>query len=149
VCIYEFKKFIPWSTRIATLSAIALVVLFLVPGGDYLCGFPAAYLTIYLGLLNPSKVWFLKRADYSYGIYLYGFAIQQTVAQFGPWARHWYINLPISLVAACMFAALSWHLVEKPALSLKKYLPALEESWVRFRALVWRPKSPKSENAVT
>jgi hypothetical protein len=35
------------------------------------------YVTVYLGLINFKRFSFVKGADYSYGIYLYGFAVQQ------------------------------------------------------------------------
>jgi peptidoglycan/LPS O-acetylase OafA/YrhL len=126
------KDIVPWSGRLAIISALTLFLLFEIPGGDYLCAIPAAYLTVYIGLLNPRKIWFLRGADYSYGIYLYGFVVQQTVEQFG-WARHWWLNMPLSLAGAAMFAALSWHLVEKPALKLRRFLPPIEQAISRLR----------------
>jgi peptidoglycan/LPS O-acetylase OafA/YrhL len=62
--------------------------------------------------------------DYSYGIYIYAFPVQQTVASIWP-------SLPLSqyvgLVGVCTLAlaAASWHWVEKPALSFK---PTKEKS---------------------
>jgi peptidoglycan/LPS O-acetylase OafA/YrhL len=61
------------------------------------------------------------------GIYLYGFVIQQSVARMGSWTHHWYVNLPLSLLAAIVFAGLFWDLIERPSLKLKNRLPALEE----------------------
>jgi len=56
--------------------------------------------------------------DYSYGLYLYGFPIQQLVAwrlpELGPWPL-----LLVSLPLAFVLAAASWHCVEKPALARK------------------------------
>jgi peptidoglycan/LPS O-acetylase OafA/YrhL len=81
--------------------------------------------------------------DYSYGLFLYGFVIQQVIAQMGPWAHHWYINLILSLPIAAAFAAFSWHAIEKPALQLRQLLPAIEglvESLVN-RLVFWRKKA--------
>ena len=47
---------------------------------------PVAYATVCLGLMNPSRK-MLRGADYSYGIYLYGFAVQQTVMHYLPMAQ--------------------------------------------------------------
>jgi peptidoglycan/LPS O-acetylase OafA/YrhL len=59
--------------------------------------------------------------DYSYGIYIYAYAVQQTLVwRFGPMAVFpafllaWGLTMP--------FAILSWHFVEKPALALKDQL---------------------------
>jgi peptidoglycan/LPS O-acetylase OafA/YrhL len=140
VLIYRFKDVIPWSGRLAAISTLVLISALLIPGGDYFCAPPTAYVTIYLGLMNPRKIFLLKGADYSYGLYLYGAVIQQSVAQLGPWALHWYVNLPISLAIASLFAAFSWHLVEKPALKLKAFLPVVERLFSRLPRLKAKPE---------
>ena len=59
-----------------------------------------------------------KYGDYSYGLYLYGFPIQQLVAylqpELGP-LRSLCLSFPLTLA----FAIGSWHFVEKPMLRLK------------------------------
>jgi peptidoglycan/LPS O-acetylase OafA/YrhL len=56
--------------------------------------------------------------DYSYGLYLYGYPVQQLVAmwqpQWGPWQ-----SLAASLPLTLLLAIASWHAIEKPALRLK------------------------------
>ncbi|MHA6204691.1 acyltransferase family protein [Dyella soli] len=56
--------------------------------------------------------------DYSYGVYLWGFPIQQAVAHQWPGMSS-PANALISWPMACLLAMFSWHVVEKPALSLK------------------------------
>jgi peptidoglycan/LPS O-acetylase OafA/YrhL len=63
-----------------------------------------------------------KYGDFSYGIYLYGFLIQQTIMYFtqghiSP-AKFIFLSLLLSFICAIF----SWNCVEKPALSLKKFL---------------------------
>jgi peptidoglycan/LPS O-acetylase OafA/YrhL len=61
--------------------------------------------------------------DYSYGTYIYAFPIQQLLsmmAQETGWG--WLSVLAMSLVCTVIAAALSWHYIEKPALSLKARL---------------------------
>ena len=58
--------------------------------------------------------------DYSYGIYIYAFPIQQIVSQLGMRAGwSWEAVLLVSTLVTLAAAALSWHLVEKPGLALK------------------------------
>ncbi|QTN99310.1 acyltransferase [Brucella sp. 458] len=57
--------------------------------------------------------------DYSYGIYLYGWIVQQLVHYYLPEMRA-YAVFVISLPLATVCAALSWFLVEKPCLALKR-----------------------------
>lgn len=65
-----------------------------------------------LGELNAPRL----PADLSYGLYIYSFPLQQMLAESGE------LNLMTSLAAALPCAALSWFLVEKPALRLKSRL---------------------------
>jgi peptidoglycan/LPS O-acetylase OafA/YrhL len=64
---------------------------------------------------------FGKYGDFSYGIYLYGFIIQQMVVYFNITSSPiilFLISYPVAIVAG----VLSWHLIEKKALSYKKWL---------------------------
>jgi peptidoglycan/LPS O-acetylase OafA/YrhL len=59
--------------------------------------------------------------DYSYGVYILAFPIQQAISHWIAPASGWAmfaIAMPITLA----LAALSWHLIEAPALTLKKYI---------------------------
>lgn len=66
----------------------------------------------------PSLDWAKTMPDFSYGVYIYAFPIQQVFAYFFP---HWSAlqNSLASLPATLVPAILSWYLVEKPALRLK------------------------------
>jgi peptidoglycan/LPS O-acetylase OafA/YrhL len=126
VALYQYRDRVPWRTDLFLLSGLTAIACLSFRHGDYFVPIPVAYATVYMGLLNPRKIWILKMGDYSYGIYLYGFVIQQAVASFGQWTHHWFVNLPISLSIAVIFAGLSWNIVERPALKLKRLLPFLE-----------------------
>jgi len=57
--------------------------------------------------------------DFSYGLYLYGFLVQQCVNDLTGNTLSAIQNAAISLPIALVLAYISWHLVEKPMLSLK------------------------------
>lgn len=59
-----------------------------------------------------------KYGDYSYGLYLYGFPIQQLVAQWQPELEPLQ-SLLLSFPLTLAFAIASWHWVEKPMLRFK------------------------------
>lgn len=61
---------------------------------------------------------FSPRGDYSYGIYIYAFPIQQLVMHFFP-SSSLFVATIFSIVLTMVFAIASWHLVEEPALRLK------------------------------
>lgn len=70
---------------------------------------------------------FNRFGDYSYGIYLWGFPIQQTVAALAPNLPS-LVNALFGFFGALTLAIASWHAIEKPALRLKGVSTALS-SW--------------------
>jgi len=134
VAIFRFKNVIPWNRWLALASLVLMIIAFRLPGGVYFAGFPTAYLTVWVGLLNPRKIWLIKGADYSYGLYLYGFVIQQAIASLLSWSHQWYWNLLLAVPGTALFAALSWTFVEKPALRVREMLPSLERSTAQATA---------------
>lgn len=61
--------------------------------------------------------------DYSYGIYIYAFPVQQfMVWALGPMTPLANMALSFPLVLGC--AVLSWHFIESPALRLRQRVPA-------------------------
>jgi peptidoglycan/LPS O-acetylase OafA/YrhL len=131
VAVYLYRENLPWSFPLFRAAAALSVALFYLPMGDWFVPLPVAYVTAYLGLQSPAKLGVLKGADYSYGLFLYGYPIQQAVATV-PALREWYWNLLIALPAAALFAALSWTFVEKPALGWRKQVKVMEEAWLRL-----------------
>ena len=126
--MYLRRHSIPYSPVLFSVC-VALVVVsgFLLPESTFSV-MPAwsalaipvyAYITVFLGATPIPKLPFFSRGDYSYGIYLYGFPIQQAlVAGLG-------IREPLLLFAATvapvtLLAVFSWHIVEKPTLKFRK-----------------------------
>jgi peptidoglycan/LPS O-acetylase OafA/YrhL len=60
-----------------------------------------------------------NRPDYSYGIYIYAYPVQQVISESFP-ALHPLAKASIAFLVVLVPAILSWHFVEKPCLSLKK-----------------------------
>lgn len=127
VTLFRFRDRVAWSGWLAAASAVVAVALMLSPGGDSLVPVPLAYLTVYLGLLDPPRVRLLFSGDYSYGLFLYGFPIQQAIASSGAWARHWYVGLAVAFPLTAAIAAASWWRIEKPVLRHKAALLWIED----------------------
>ncbi len=108
--------------------ALGLSIFFLwsTPFGEYLGIYTLGYVVAYLGTANPRKIGILQGADYSYGIFLYGFSIQQAFIAMYPTAE-WYTNIIVCVPVSALVAGLSWHYVEKPALGLKNIVFKAEE----------------------
>jgi hypothetical protein len=96
------------------------------PDGMRFAALPIAYFTVYLGLLNPLRNVILS-GDCSYGIYLYGFPVQQAIVQLLPTHREWYWNLVIALPVVIATAVLSWWMVEKPCLARRSIIKVAED----------------------
>lgn len=66
---------------------------------------------------------FNRLGDYSYGVYIYGFLVQQLLVNAFPGIGTGPL-MAASIVATLVCGAASWHLVEKPALSKKAWVSA-------------------------
>jgi peptidoglycan/LPS O-acetylase OafA/YrhL len=78
------------------------------------------YLVFYLAYIPAGKIRsFNKLGDYSYGIYIYAFPIQQMVAALIPNCGI-YQMISLSFLGTIIMAYLSWHLIEERALKLKR-----------------------------
>lgn len=130
ISIHCYRNRIPWNLGVfLAVLATAAAAAFLRQNGLLVAC--AAYLTVYIGLCNPRRNVVIRGADFSYGIYLYGYVIQQALYQLLPAARHWYGNAILSLMVAACFAAFSWYCVEKPALGLRARVKQLEDAYLR------------------
>lgn len=89
------------------------------------------YVLLYLAYVPAGPVRRYNAAgDYSYGIYIYAFPIQQALAAVVPGIG----VAALMLCAACvslLLAAASWHLIEEPALALKGRLMERKSRRVR------------------
>lgn len=57
--------------------------------------------------------------DYSYGVYIMAYPIQQTLVFFNPAISSWLLFI-LTMLVCLPLAAASWHVIEKPALRLKR-----------------------------
>lgn len=78
-----------------------------------------AYITAYAGVSDMPRLPLLSKGDYSYGIYLYGFPVQQAVHAAVPRSSA-FLQFAVALVAISLLAAFSWHAIEKPILTLRR-----------------------------
>jgi hypothetical protein len=83
----------------------------------------------------PRLPWFQGMSDYSYGVYIYGWPAAQVVKMLIPTCTP-LLNAALALPAALVLGALSWHLVEKPALSLKRFVPRITLAGTLTRMVV-------------
>ena len=119
-----YSKVIPFDNRLGILCGVVLLAT-LRYGGFSTVGLAAgAYFVMYLAARLPKQLqWIGAKNDYSYGIYIYGFLVQQTIAYFGWYKLGYAPFVAIALIITFGFAWVSWHLVEKHAMALKNAGP--------------------------
>ena len=127
VVLYFFRDAIRLSVAACLIATAVAMLMLTTEISSYFVGAPAAYVTVYLGLLNPRKVGPIFRGDYSYGLYLYSYPIQQAIASVMGDHRSWYASFFGAMLLAGLCAAFSWHCVEKPVLGHRKTLIGLTD----------------------
>lgn len=156
-CFLAGVGFYLWRDKVPFNRTAFLLALTLCAAGmttrctDALIVGPAAYVACYLGLMNPRRSWIVSSGDYSYGMYLYGVVVQQSVAALGPPVQHWYLNILISLPIAFGVAFVSWHLVEKHALRLRTQVERIEAAVLSRISIAafWRKSAERIELGAT
>lgn len=105
------------------LFLIALVILvFSIKDGFYPLAAPICitYVVLYLACKLPFQE-FGRYGDFSYGLFLYGFQIQQILAALGANQLGFLTYVFMSISITLPIAVLSYYLVEKPCLKLKGF----------------------------
>ncbi|MFA5965301.1 MAG: acyltransferase [Sphingomonas sp.] len=122
VAAYRFRDSIVLSWPMLAALSAAMVVANVATQSALLLPIWLAYAVLFVSYYPPLVVerW-CDGPDYSYGIYIYAYAVQQTLVwRFGPmpvmphFLLAWGLTMPLAM--------LSWHFVEKPALGLKSRL---------------------------
>jgi peptidoglycan/LPS O-acetylase OafA/YrhL len=120
--IYLWREHVPLS--LGGLAVGTLLAVLLGPTPLYKAAlFLVTAWGIFVLALHPAltRSGFEPTADLSYGVYLYGWPVQQTLYALFP-ALSAAILLAPALVLTLLVAMLSWYGVEKPALDLKRRL---------------------------
>jgi peptidoglycan/LPS O-acetylase OafA/YrhL len=133
--VYLFADSIPDSPVIALLSAGLFIYGVSMPdryGTNVLFGPALVYLVLWLGI-HLKLTRFGHRNDLSFGVYIYGFAVQELLAVWGVdrWGFVPYVGL--SIVMSLALAVASWEFVESRSLRLKHWSPKLTPRTPSFR----------------
>jgi peptidoglycan/LPS O-acetylase OafA/YrhL len=98
----------------AGLAALALALTMMWSGGAQFSALPLSYAAIAIGLQPMPRL----KADWSYGVYISAFPMQQWLSN-ESWGRIWWVNAGLGALWAMTYAAASWRFIEEPALRLK------------------------------
>lgn len=117
-CLYQWRATLRISLPALLCLGVALFVLARTPVYPPLLFLSTAYAALWLALGPLAAKPFDPAADLSYGIYLYGWPVQQTLHALWPSATGPALLAP-ALALTVPVAALSWYAIERPALALK------------------------------
>ncbi len=118
--IYLYRYILPYTGKLV-LAAVGIIIAATLIGRLPLvlpvCG---AYVLFYVAFSNRIKLHkFANNGDFSYGMYLYAFPLQQLlVSRFQPLFNAYTLSVA-SLCVSMVAAVGSWHLVERPFLRRK------------------------------
>jgi peptidoglycan/LPS O-acetylase OafA/YrhL len=145
-CLAVYSRSVPFDDRLGILSLLVLLVS-LRTGGFAIVGLPAgAYLVLYLGARIGGRARLVgAKNDYSYGVYVWGFLVEQCLAFAGVWRWGYAAFTIIALAISLGFAWLSWHGVEKHAMALKDWGPG--RGWHHWYDRVRSLRAPRRDPA--
>ncbi|MEI9805551.1 MAG: hypothetical protein WDN48_15560 [Pseudolabrys sp.] len=119
---YLFRGYIPKSLTIFVVSLATIVVSFMFGGAYWALLFCGTYIVLFVSLSLAGNVkLFGRRVDLSYGVYLYGWPIQQMLLFYSGMKLSPIPLFGCSILLSCLAAWISWSLVERPCLTLVRH----------------------------
>lgn len=119
VLAHALKDRIPTSTPLAALAAVLVVA-----AGfssemvlNTFTAVPLTYLLLHVGATWRTSI--AAKEDVSFGLYIYGYPVQQVLGMLGLGVAPVWVFAIISLALTFPLALASWRLVEKPAMRLR------------------------------
>jgi len=119
--LYRFRDLIPARWSLVAVSIVIVLAASLLPNYRVLAAIPLAYAIIVSGALIHNQRLRLK-TDFSYGVYIYAFPVQQLLVICGLAFLNPFAFAIVATIITLPLAALSWYLIEKPAISMKSRL---------------------------
>jgi len=137
-----FGDKIPLDDRVAVGAIIVAGATYAFGGwlvfGQYLF----CYFLFWVGIRATRLQNWEKHGDFSYGIYIFAWPVMQFAAYFGLQNAGWLAYHLVIVVVLHLMAFCSWHLIEKPAMTLKNWTPA-PVAWLLRK---WEPLSLRAKS---
>jgi peptidoglycan/LPS O-acetylase OafA/YrhL len=120
--VYVWRDVVPLNVSLLIVLVLATIVFGQIEASDplfrMLLTITLAYGAFLIGYHPLLRFRAYNRlGDYSYGMYIYAFPIQQLIVWMG--VTHIGSHITVAFLAALICAVLSWMLIERPALALK------------------------------
>ena len=121
VVLYLYADEVPVDGRLAAVCGLLVLSATFLPEPHGIIALPLAYALLWLGATWRTSRF--RHVDVSYGVYIYAFPVQQTLALVG-FQRHGHVAfLVASVLGTIPLAVASFHLVERPALGARSWTP--------------------------
>ena len=130
IAVYQLRYKIPYDWRVFLACAVwcGMLAIAIKPQSaathfavlNLFAAAPLIYMMAFIGVTRLPKLPLFHRGDYSYGIYLYGFPLQQLVFEFAPAIKNPVLCFLIEMPVIVLFAMFSWHVIESPILKMRK-----------------------------
>jgi peptidoglycan/LPS O-acetylase OafA/YrhL len=141
---YILQEKIVLSSRLFIIAATALMLASLAGQYSFFLTYALTlpYLLFFIAFVPAGLLRQYNRlGDYSYGLYIYAFPVQQCVAALLPQVSVWQMVI-LSGITTLTLAAASWHLLEHAALGRKNmYIAGSKRLWTRYCPGIFR-RSP-------
>lgn len=118
-----FPEKIPMDDRLGVFAGLVAFGAYATGGWLVFGQFFFGYFLMWLAVRLPLQNW-EKYGDFSYGVYIFAWPMMTFVTFFGLEKYGWWAYHVTIVVSVHILAFLSWHLIEKPAMSLKNWYPA-------------------------
>ncbi|MFC1226779.1 acyltransferase family protein [Pedobacter sp. BG31] len=115
---YAYRRLIIIDYRIALVLVLITLLSYFIYFQIIILYITMIYSALAIGISRVFKKLHLQ-GDYSYGIYIYGFLVQQIVANKIPELSS-YQSMLITIPLSFILAILSWNMIEKPAITYLK-----------------------------
>lgn len=115
---YLYQDKIPLSNRYFILASVLYILSLRYDFYTLVGPLTFVYIIFYLAAKLPLKS-FDRKADFSYGIYIYAFPAQQLLSQLGAQSMGVWVYSLLAALITLPLAVASFYLIERPALKLK------------------------------
>ena len=133
---------IPFDDRLAVAAIIIAVATYGFGGWLVFGQYAFCYFLLWFSVRATKLQRWERFGDFSYGIYIIAWPLMQFGGYFGLQNYGWIVYHLVIVVGCHAYAYLSWHLIEKPAMSLKNWTP-------RWLVWVYRKLEPVTSRVPT